>query len=56
MFGSDSEAVSRSAERLRIVVATSRPQERALLNFLAAAGEAALQATPAPSLLRAQLG
>jgi transposase len=50
-FGSDSEAGSRFAERLLTVVATCRQQGRRLLEFLVAAGEAALQGTAAPSLL-----
>ena len=49
-FGADSEAGSRFAERLLTVVATCRQQGRALLDFLVAAGEAALQGTAAPSL------
>jgi transposase len=52
-FGSDSEAGSRFAERLLTVVATCRQQGRPLLEFLVAAGEAALQGTAAPSLLPA---
>src|SRR5262249_56112613 len=47
-FGSDSEAGSRFAERLLTVVATCRQQGRPLLNFLVAAGEAALQRTALP--------
>jgi transposase len=50
-FGCDSEAGSRFAERLLTVVATCRQQGRQLIDFLVAAGEAALQGTPAPSLL-----
>ena len=42
-FGSDSEAGSRFAERLLTVVATCRQQGRPLLDFLVAAGEAALR-------------
>jgi transposase len=50
-FGSDSQAGSRFAERLLTVVATCRQQGRPLLDFLVAAGEAALRGTAAPSLL-----
>jgi transposase len=52
-FGSDSAAGSRFAERLLTVAATCRQQGRPLLDFLVAAGEAALQGTAAPSLLPA---
>jgi transposase len=55
-FGSDSEGGSRFAERLLTVVATCRQQGRPLLDFLAAAAEAALQGTAAPSLLPAGRG
>jgi transposase len=55
-FGSDSAAGSRFAERLLTVVATCRQQRRRLLDFLVAAGKAALQGTAPPSLLRARLG
>jgi transposase len=55
-FGSDSEAGSRFAERLLTVVASCRQQGRRLLDFLVAAGEAALQGTAPPSLLPAPLG
>jgi transposase len=55
-FGSDSAAGSRFAERLLTVVATCRQQGRGLLDFLMAAGEAALQGTAAPSLLPAPQG
>src|SRR3954470_8704837 len=55
-FGSDSAAGSRFAERLLTVVATCRQQGRPLLDFLVAAGEAALQGTAAPSLLSAPQG
>ena len=55
-FGADSEAGSRFAERLLTVAATCRQQGRPLLAFLVAAGEAALRATIAPSLLPARLG
>jgi transposase len=50
-FGSESEAGSRFAERLLTVVATCRQQGRGLLDFLVAAGEAALLGTAPPSLL-----
>jgi transposase len=50
-FGSDSAAGSRFAERLLTVVATCRQQGRSLLDFLVAAGQAALQGTLAPSML-----
>jgi transposase len=50
-FGSDSEAGSRYAERMLTVAATCRQQGRRLLDFLVAAGEAAVQGTAAPSLL-----
>jgi transposase len=50
-FGSDSAAGSWFAERLLTVAATCRQQGRALLDFLVAAGEAALHGTAAPSLL-----
>ena len=55
-FGSDSEAGSRFAERLLTVVATCRQQGRPLLEFLVAAGEAALLGTAPPSLLSAGQG
>jgi transposase len=55
-FGSDSEAGSRFAERLLTVAATCRQQGRSLVDFLVAAGEAALQATAPPSLLPTRLG
>jgi transposase len=50
-FGSDSAAGSRFVERMLTVAATCRQQGRRLLDFLVAAGEAALKGTPAPSLL-----
>jgi transposase len=50
-FGSDSEAGSRFAERLLSVAATCRQQGRSLLDFLVAAGQAALRGSPLPSLL-----
>jgi transposase len=49
--GCDSEAGSRFAERLLTVAATCRQQRRGLLDFLVAAGEAALLGTTPPSLL-----
>src|SRR5207253_2156743 len=55
-FGSDSEAGSRFAERLLTVAATCRQQGRPLLDFLVAAGEAALQGTAAPTLLPTRPG
>ncbi len=55
-FGSDSEAGSRFVERLLTVAAICRQQGRPLLEFLVAAGEAALQGTAAPSLLPARQG
>ena len=55
-FGSDSEAGSRFAERLLTVAATCRQQGRPLLDFLVAAGEAALQGSAPPSLLSARQG
>ncbi|MDO8615547.1 MAG: IS66 family transposase [Dehalococcoidia bacterium] len=55
-FGSDSAAGSRFAERMMTVAATCRQQGRRLLDFLVAANEAALNGTPAPSLLPAVQG
>ena len=55
-FGADSEAGSRFAERLLTVAASCRQQGRSLLEFLVAAGEAALHGTAAPSLLPARQG
>lgn len=55
-FGSDSEAGSRFVERLLTVVASSRQQGRPLLDFLVAAGEAAVRGMPVPSLLSAPSG
>jgi transposase len=52
-FGSDSAAGSRFAECMLTVAATCRQQGRRLLDFLGAAGEAALQGTAPPSLLPA---
>jgi len=50
-FGSDSEAGSRFAERLLTMVASCRQQGRPLLEFLVAAGEAAVHGTTPPALL-----
>ena len=50
-FGSNSETGSRFAEGLLTVVATCRQQGRRVLHFLVAAGEAAVQGRPPPSLL-----
>jgi transposase len=55
-FGSASEAGSRYAERLRTVVASCRQQGRPGLDFLVAAGEAALRCSAPPSLLAAARG
>ena len=55
-FGSDSEAGNRFAERLLTVAASCRQQGRSLLDFLVAAGEAALQGIAAPSLLPTRSG
>jgi len=55
-FGADSEAGSQFAERLLTVVATCRQQGRRLLEFLVAAGEAALRGSPPPSLVSAPQG
>ena len=55
-FGSDSEVGSRFAERLLTVVASCRQHRRPLLQFLAAAGEAALRGGAPPSLLSAPQG
>jgi transposase len=55
-FGADSEVGSRFAERLLTVVASCRQQGRPLLDFLVAAGEAALPGTAAPSLLPERQG
>jgi transposase len=52
-FGAGSAAGSRFAERLLTVVVTCRQQGRGVLDFLMAAGVAALQGTTAPSLLPA---
>jgi transposase len=55
-FGSDSEAGSRFAERLLTVGAACRQQARSLLDFLVAAGEAAVRGSVLPSLLPAPQG
>jgi transposase len=55
-FGPDSEAGSLVAERLLTAIASCRQQSRPLLAFLAAAGEAALQGSAAPTLLATRLG
>ncbi len=55
-FGSDSQAGSQFAERLLTVVASCRQQGRPLLDFLVAAGEAALRGSPPPSLIPAPQG
>ncbi len=55
-FGCDSEAGSRFAERLLTIVATCRQQGRQPLDFLMAAGEAALQGSAVPSLLPTRRG
>ena len=55
-FRSDSAAGSRFAEQLLTVVTSYRHQDRYLLILLVAAGQAALQATAAPSLLPAPQG
>jgi transposase len=55
-FGSDSAAGSRFAERLLTVVASCRQQGRPLLQFLVAAGEAALRGGAPPSLFPALQG
>jgi transposase len=55
-FGSDSEAGSRFGERLLTVVASCRQQGRPLLDFLVAAGEAALWGNPPPTLIPAPQG
>ena len=52
-FGSDSVVGSRFVERLLTVVASCRQQARRVLDFLVAAGEAALRGCPPPSLLPA---
>jgi transposase len=51
-FGCDSKAGCRFTEQLLTVASTCRQQGQRLLDFLVAAGEAALHGTAAPSLLR----
>jgi transposase len=53
-FGTDSQGGSRFVERILTVVATLRSQGRNILDFLAAAGNAALGRCPVPSLLPPQ--
>jgi transposase len=55
-FGSDSKADSRFVERLLTVVAICRQQGRSLVDFLIAAGGAALQGVPPASLLCTRQG
>jgi transposase len=55
-FGSDGEAGSRFVERMLTVVTTCRQQGRRLVDVLVAAGEAAHQGAPAPSLLPCRTG
>jgi len=55
-FGSDSEGGSQFTERLLTVVATCRQQAWPLLEYLVAAGEAALRGLPPPSPLPARQG
>src|SRR5438477_3705811 len=55
-FGSGREGGTRFAERLLTVAATCRQQGRPLLDFLVAAGEAALRGILPPSLLPAPQG
>jgi transposase len=50
-FGTDSQGGSRFVERILTVVSTLRSQGRNILDFLAAAGNAALGHCPVPSLL-----
>jgi transposase len=54
--GPQSAAGSRFVERLLTVAAACRQQGRPLLDFLVAAGEAALQGSPPPSLPPARVG
>ena len=51
--GGPKGTASRVAERRWTMVATCRQQGRQLLDFLVAAGEAALQGAPPPSLIPA---
>jgi transposase len=53
-FGTDSQSGSRFVERILTVVSTLRSQGRNILEFLTAAGNAALGHCSAPSLLPAQ--
>ena len=53
-FGSDSAAGSRFAERLLTIVTSCRRQRQPPLDFLMIAGEAALRASPSPSLVVAR--
>jgi transposase len=55
-FGSDSAGGSRFAQRLLTVALSCRQQGQPLLNFLVAAGEAALRGTAPPSLIPAIQG
>lgn len=50
-FGTQSEAGSRSAERIMTVVATLKQQQRNVLDYLTEACDAANRGRPAPSLL-----
>jgi transposase len=52
-FGTQSEAGSRFVESMMTVVATLKPQQRNVLEYLTAAHEAALRGEAAPSLLPA---
>ncbi len=52
--GTDSEAVSRFVERMLSVVATSRQQNRNVLELLTACCRAQLDGSDAPSLLPAE--
>ena len=53
-FGTQSEDGSRFVESMMTVVATLKQQKRNVLDYLAAAHEAALRGEPAPSLLPEQ--
>ena len=55
-MGSDSEAGTRFGERLLTVAASCCQQGRPLVEFLVAAGAAALHGTAVPSLLPAPQG
>ena len=50
-FGTDSPSGSRFVERILTVVTTLRMQRRNVLDYVAAACEAALHGHPPPSLL-----